>query len=181
MRVRTHAAILTATASALAADRLATLPDIAASAGVSRTTLHRYFADRETLVYEATLDSIRILAETVDEAVLEHGPTAEALRRLIAALLSIADRVLFLFADRATLQNTPAELNEDFLICLIERGQHDGTFDPDLDATWIRHALYGLVLQGCADAISGELPRHTPGEIVFRTLEGGARPISKRR
>ncbi len=36
-------------------------------------------------------------------------------------------------------------------------------------------------LQGCADAVSGELPRHTLGEIVFRTLEGGARPISKRR
>ena len=67
------------------------------------------------------------------------------------------------------------------MICLIERGQHDGTLDPDLDATWIRHALYGLVLQGCADAISGELPRHMLGEIVFRTLEGGARPISKRR
>jgi AcrR family transcriptional regulator len=160
---------------------LATLPDIAASAGVSRTTLHRYFADRETLVYEATLDSIRVLAETIDEAVLEHGPTADALRRLITALLSIADRVLFLFADRATLQNTPAELNEDFLICLIERGQHDRTFDPERDATWIRHALYGRLLQGCADAISGELPRHTLGESVFRTLEGGARPISERR
>jgi AcrR family transcriptional regulator len=114
VRVRTRAAILTATASALAADRLATLADISASAGVSRTTLHRYFADRETLVYEATLDSIRILVETVDEAALEHGPTADALRRLITALLSIADRVLFLFAERATLQNTPAELNEDF-------------------------------------------------------------------
>jgi len=181
VRVRTRAAILTATASALAADRLATLPDIAASAGVSRSTLHRYFTDRETLVYEATLDSIRILAEIVDEAALEQGPTAEAFRRFITALLSIADRLLFLFAERATLQNTPAELNEDFLICLIERGQQYGTFDPDLDATWIRHALYGRLLQGCADAMSGELPRHALGEIVFRTLEGGARPISKRR
>ena len=94
MRVRTRAAILTATASALAADRLATLPDIAASAGVSRTTLHRYFADGETLVDEATLGSIRILAETVDEAASSRA----------------ADRVLFLFADRATLQNTPTEL-----------------------------------------------------------------------
>jgi AcrR family transcriptional regulator len=172
---------LTATASALAADREATLPDIAASAGVSRTTLHRYFADRETLVYEALLDSICILAETVDEAALEQGSTAEAMRRLITALFSIADRVLFLFADRASLRDMPADFNDDFLISLIERGQHDGTFDPDLDPTWIRHALYGLVLQGCAAAISGEFPRHTLGEIVFRTLKGGTRPISKRR
>jgi AcrR family transcriptional regulator len=77
---------LTATASALAADRVAALPDIAASAGVSRTTLHRYFADRETLVYEAILDSIWILAETVDEAAFEQGSTAEAIRRRLGGL-----------------------------------------------------------------------------------------------
>jgi AcrR family transcriptional regulator len=86
VRVRTRAAILTATASALAADRVAALPDIAASAGVSRTTLHRYFADRETLVYEAILDSIWILAETVDEAAFEQGSTAEAIRRRLGGL-----------------------------------------------------------------------------------------------
>ena len=122
VRVRTRAAILTATASALAAHRVATLPDIAASAGVSRTTLHRYFADRETLVYEAILDSICILAETVDEAALEQGSTAEAMRRLITALFSIPDRVLFLFVDRVSLRNMPAGFNDDFLIRLIERG-----------------------------------------------------------
>jgi len=80
VRVRTRAAIFTATASALAADRLATVPGVAASAGVSRTNLHRCFADRATLVNEATLDSIRIFAEIVAEAALEHGPTAEATR-----------------------------------------------------------------------------------------------------
>jgi AcrR family transcriptional regulator len=181
VRVRTRAAILTATASALAAHRVATLPDIAASAGVSRTTLHRYFADRETLIYESILDSTCILAETVDEAALEQGSTAEAMRRLITALFSIPDRVLFLIADHVSLRNMPEGFNDDFLIRLIERGQHDGTFDPDLDPRWIRHALYGLVLQGCAAAISGEFPRHALGEIVFRTLEGGTRPISKRR
>jgi AcrR family transcriptional regulator len=73
---------------------LAVLHDIAASAGVSRTTLHRYCADPETLVYEATLDWERILAETVDEAALHRGSTAAALRRLITARLWIADRVL---------------------------------------------------------------------------------------
>ncbi|HZC09115.1 MAG TPA: helix-turn-helix domain-containing protein, partial [Mycobacterium sp.] len=57
-QARTRAAILAATASVLARNRSATLPDIADAAGVGRTTLHRYFADRERLIQEATVDSI---------------------------------------------------------------------------------------------------------------------------
>ncbi|WP_231122684.1 TetR family transcriptional regulator [Mycobacterium colombiense] len=54
VQARTRAAILAATASALAANRTATMPEIATVAGVGRTTLHCYFADRETLIYEVT-------------------------------------------------------------------------------------------------------------------------------
>jgi hypothetical protein len=28
-------------------------------------------------------------------------------------------------------------------------------FDPDLDPTWIWHALYALILRGCEQAIAG--------------------------
>jgi AcrR family transcriptional regulator len=44
VQARTRAAILAATAAALAANRTATMPEIATVAGVGRTTLHRYFA-----------------------------------------------------------------------------------------------------------------------------------------
>jgi AcrR family transcriptional regulator len=77
VQARTRAAILAATATALAANRTATMPEIATVAGVGRTTLHRYFADGETLIYEATLDSIRVLTEAVDEAATDDGGEAE--------------------------------------------------------------------------------------------------------
>ena len=77
-RLRTRAAILAATASVLAVKRTATLPEIASAAGVGRTTLHRYFADRERLVYEATLDSIGALSGVVNESAVDQGPAVDA-------------------------------------------------------------------------------------------------------
>jgi AcrR family transcriptional regulator len=170
-QARTRAAILAATASALAANRTATMPEIAALAGVGRTTLHRYFADRETLVYEATLDSIRVVAEAADEAATEGGPAVDAMRRFITAAVSVGERLVFLLGDPAILRDIPKEL----LINLIARGQREGVFDPDLNPTWIRHALYGLILQGCEQAMAGTLPRHTVAPLIIRTFERGIR------
>jgi len=172
VQARTRAAILAATASALAANRTATMPEIAAVAGVGRTTLHRYFADRETLIHEATLDSIRVVTEAADEAATEDGPAVEAMRRFITAAVSVGERLVFLLGDPAILRDIPKEL----LINLITRGQHEGVFDPDLNPTWIRHALYGLILRGCEQAMAGALPRHTVAPLITRTFERGIRP-----
>jgi AcrR family transcriptional regulator len=177
VQARTRAAILAATASALAANRTATMPEIATVAGVGRTTLHRYFADRETLIYEATLDSIRVLTEAVDEAATDDGPALDAMRRFITAAVSIGERLVFLFGDPAVLRDIPpAQLNEELVINLITRGQHEGVFDSDLNPTWIRHALYGLILRGCEQAMAGALPRHTVAPLITRTLERGICP-----
>lgn len=177
VQLRTRATILAATASALAVNRTATMPEIAAVAGVGRTTLHRYFADRETLIYEATLDSIRVVTEAANEAATEDGPAVDAMRRFITAAVSVSERLVFLFGDPAMLRNIPKEL----LINLITRGQHEGVFDPDLNPTWIRHALYGLILQGCDQAMAGALPRHTVAPLIIRTFERGVSPAPRPR
>lgn len=177
-RARTRAAILAATASVFSANRLATLPDIANAAGVGRATLHRYFADRDRLIYEATVDSIRIVDEAMREAATEQGPAADATRRAVSALVSVGDRVLFLYGDPAVLRVIPArELpNAAPLTRLINRGQAEGTLDPEVDATWILHALYAILLKACEDAHAGSLPRHTVSPLIIRTFEHGMCP-----
>jgi AcrR family transcriptional regulator len=174
-QARTRAAILAATASVLAANPLATLSDIANAAGVGRTTLHRYFADRERLIHEATLDAIRVLDETVAQAATDQGPAIDAMHRLINAKVSIGDRVLFLFGDAIGRRNItgPVGPNREPVIALIKRGQDEGAFDPELSATWIERALYALVRQGCEDANNGEMLRHTVAPTVIRTFERG--------
>lgn len=174
-QARTRAAILGATASVLARDRAATLPMIAAAAEVARSTVHRYFADRERLIYEATLDSIRVINETIAVAAIDQGPARDAMRRLITGLVPEGDRIVFLFADPAVLREIPGEQlpNATPILELIVRGQHEGAFDPEISAEWIRIALFGLMIKASREAAYGLVARHTIVPTLTRIFERG--------
>lgn len=174
-QARTRAAILEATASVLARDRTATLPEIAAAAQVARSTLHRYFADRERLIYAATLDSIRVISDILAAAATAEGPAIDAMRRVITALAPEGDRIVFLFADPAVLRDIAAEdrPNSAPILDLITRGQQEGVFDPDISAEWIRIALFGLLVKACSEAARGTVPRHSIVPTLTRIFERG--------
>uniref|UniRef100_A0A5Q5BTD9 Transcriptional regulator, TetR family n=2 Tax=unclassified Mycobacterium TaxID=2642494 RepID=A0A5Q5BTD9_MYCSS len=174
-QARTRAAILEATASVLARDRTATLPEIAAAAGVGRTTLHRYFIDRDRLIYEATLDSVRVINETIAAAATDEGPVLDAMRRLTTTMVPVGDRIVFLFADPAILRDIPAEDQPDHtpIMKLIVRGQRQGVFDTEISVEWIELAFFALLLRGCREAARGLVP---PGSVVtsiIRIFERG--------
>ena len=103
-RSRTRHAILSAAASVLGRDYHANLADIAAAAGVGRTTLHRYFPDRTGLINAAIKDSIEAIEQSVADAAVEQGPPVEAMRRLVAAMAAVGDQLVFLFGDRRVLE-----------------------------------------------------------------------------
>src|SRR5919112_916010 len=90
VRSRTRRAILGAAASVLARDRSATLANIAEAAEVGRSTLHRYFPDREGLLEAVVEDSLETLDRAVAEAALDQGPPLEAMRRLWALVYTAA-------------------------------------------------------------------------------------------
>lgn len=177
VRNRTRGAILAAAASVLARDRTATLSDIAEASGVGRTTLHRYFPDRESLIEAAVKDSIQAIQQSVAEAVLDQGSPLDAMRRAVAAMVAVGDRLMFVFGDPRVLEGYGAGGGaappDDPVIGLIRRGQAEGVFDPEVSASWIQHVLWVLVYRGCEDADSGELPRHGVTATVIRTLENG--------
>ena len=177
VRSRTRDAILAAAASVLARDRTATLPAIAEAAGVGRTTLHRYFADRETLITAAVQDSIRVISQSIADAGLDRGSPLDAMRRAVAAMVAVGDRLMFVFGDPRLLEGFAAPDKpvppSDPVIELIRRGQAEGVFDPEVSPAWIQHVLWVLVYRGCEDADSGELPRHGITATVIRTLENG--------
>jgi AcrR family transcriptional regulator len=177
VRNRTRGAILAAAASVLARDRTATLADIAEASGVGRTTLHRYFPDRESLIEATIEDSIRAIQQSVAEAVLDQGSSLDAMRRAVAAMVAVGDRLLFVFGDPRVLAGYGARDGgvppNDPVIDLIRRGQAEGVFDPEVSASWIQHVLWVLVYRGCEDADRGELPRHGITATVIRTLENG--------
>ncbi|MGH3401717.1 MAG: TetR/AcrR family transcriptional regulator [Streptosporangiaceae bacterium] len=175
-RGRTRGAILTAAASVLARDRAATLPEVAEAADVGRTTLHRYFPDRESLIEATFEDSIQAIQQSMVDAALDQGSPLDAMRRLVAAMVAVGDHLLFVFGDpRVPKGNRTRDgaAPTDPVIDLIKRGQAEGLFDSEVSATWIQHVLWVLVYRGCEDADMGELPRHGITATVVRTLENG--------
>lgn len=176
-QARTRAAIIEAAAVVLADDRTATLPDIARAAGVGRTTVHRYFPDRESLINATIADSVQVVTDAVTAAAPEEGCPVDAMRRVIIAMVSVGTRILFLFDDPALTRDMPPESLPDAsrLIRLIERGQADGTFDPEVSSLWIEHALFGLVTWACQDSKDGLMPPHAAAPAVIRTFERGVR------
>jgi AcrR family transcriptional regulator len=177
VRSRTRGAILAAAASVLARDRTATLPDIAEAAGVGRTTVHRYFPDRESLIEAAIEESLQAIHQSVAEAALDQGSPLDAMRRAVAAMVAVGDRLMFVFGDPRVLEGYRAPDGvvppSDPVLDLIKRGQAEGAFDPEASASWIQHVLWVLVYRGCEDADRGELPRHSITATVIRTLENG--------
>ncbi|MFC5751381.1 TetR/AcrR family transcriptional regulator [Actinomadura rugatobispora] len=186
-RGRTRRAILAAGASVLARDHGATLADIADAADVGRSTLHRYFADRRELIRAVVDDSLEALERATEEAQIDDGPPVEAMRRLIAAMVGVGERIVFLWGDPRVLEQygppTSADAEcegevpsvDDPVLRLIERGQREGVFDPEVPAHWIQHVIWSLVFTAFEDAESGVLPRHGVTSTIIRTFENGVR------
>src|SRR3984957_159053 len=61
---------------------------------------------------------------------------------------------VFLFGDPSVLERTAGMRmpTSDPVIDLIERGQAEGAFDPDVSARWIHPTPWALVYRGCLDA-----------------------------
>jgi AcrR family transcriptional regulator len=178
-RGRTRRAILSAAASVLGRHYHATLADIADAAGVGRTTLHRYFSDRTALINAAIEDSVEAIEQSVADAALDQGCPVEAMRRLVTAMVTVGDRLVFLFGDPRVLESRGAadtpQPPDDPVIALIKRGQAEGVFDPDATPAWIQRVLWSLVYTGYKDAHACGLPRHGIVSTVIRTLENGIR------
>ncbi|MDN3265741.1 TetR/AcrR family transcriptional regulator [Streptomyces sp. CSDS2] len=177
VRGRTRRAILNAAASVLSRRRDATLADIAAGAEVGRSTLQRYFPDREELVSAVIEDCLRLLDESLKAAHIDKGPPLDALRRLVTAMLDAGDQVLFLYGDpriseAITARGGPDPAAEE-IGRLIRRGQAQGVLDPDVSSDWIEHVLWAHVSAGCTAVSRGKLPRHGAASWVIRTLENG--------
>ncbi|MEV7805619.1 TetR/AcrR family transcriptional regulator [Microbispora sp. NPDC088329] len=179
VRARTRRAILTAAASLLARNRAATLAEIAEAADVGRTSLHRYFPDRETLINAVVRDSASVISRAVRDARLDDGDPVEAMRRLVAVMLDVGDHLLFLFSDpgvRATFESLgePAA-GADPVADLIERGRAQGAFDPQVSGAWIQGVFWALLYAGCDAVHKGRVPRHQALHSVLRSLENGIR------
>ena len=154
----TRETVLRAAATLLATDSGASLAEIAAAAGVGRTTVHRVFPTRADLLTALALDAVHHLQEALDAARLEDGPVPEVLERVIEAVLPLADQLHFLDAG-PEVWDLPQLLDAWWSVtasldALVERGQREGSVRPDVPAEVIVEAFTGMlwsVWQGVHD------------------------------
>ena len=161
----------------LVASPAASLGEVAAAGGVSRTTLHSRFPTRQALLVALAHKAMDLVAAAYEQARTEHGTPREALLRVVELMVPLGPRTEFLLRERSLdddegLGARYAVLDAP-LLALVERGQRSGELRVDLPAGWVVAALAGTVYTAWEAIAEGRLaPREAPALIVGVVLDG---------
>jgi TetR/AcrR family transcriptional repressor of lfrA len=172
---RTRRDIVAAAIDTWALDTHASLGAVAAAAGVGRTTVHRYFPDRDALVGAVDQECRERFDAAAARASLGEGRGAEALGRLLREVVALGPVLGLVFVDDPLVdpETWEGEGRPDPFEGVVVRGLADGSLDPDVPAGWIVvqcwAALFGASL---ALRLDPGL-RHRVGELTARTLLQG--------
>ena len=174
-----------AAAAVLSADPTASLAQVAAAAGVGRTTLHRAFATRDDLLRALALDAIERLDRAVEAARPGEGSAPEVLRRVAGSVLPLADEFRFLEAG-PDVWNLPELLDGWYRISavladVVERGKREGDLRPDVPTVLLVELMTGAIW-AVGDAVGeGRVARESAADDVVDVLLGGAATLAGRR
>lgn len=144
---RTNRQILQAAQRVLSADPAATMADVARAAGVARTTVHRRFTTRESLIEAMSAWAVR---QVYDAMADEHADTAPPL----VALYQVTARVLEVkiatpeMSHQATPSIETLQIQDKMAakcLKLLTRAQEAGILRNDVDLEWARHVYYALI------------------------------------
>ncbi len=169
-RQRTRRAILLSAITTLRARPSASLGEVADAAGVARSTLHRYFPDREALT--AALDEF-VLAEqgaAVDRARPDEGTGLEAYTRIVGELLD-ASEVLAWWLHVDDSEDDGLDTEDDArLTAVVARGQRDGSIDPAFPADWLMHVVWSALWAAELLVTRGSTTRREVRDTCLRSL-----------
>jgi AcrR family transcriptional regulator len=175
---RNRESVLDAAVHLLADDPAAGMAEIASASGIGRATLYRHFPTREELLEALVERAFANAEDAIVAARLEEGTTAEALRRMVAGLLSLGDRYRFVFTQGVMFsKGEPDCAREERLgapiIGLIERGQATGEFSSSLPTRWMAATVGAVIAMSIREAALGRIGGRDLAEDVTHMIMCG--------
>jgi len=158
----------------------ASLGELAAAAGIGRTTLHEAIGGRREVVVAVANHAVDRCASALRVAV-EEAPDEDpvvVLRRIVAGLLDHGALLAFFFRqpavdeDEELLQRQSDELDEP-IVRQVRAAREAGALRSDSPEWWAASAVYALVYVAWEGVQRGWLARLDAPELVLRTLLRG--------
>lgn len=181
MVVQTETLLASATQT-LAADPGASLADVAAAAGVSRTTIFTRYPTRAELLEAVAIDGITHLQEAYESAgaTTSTAPAVEVLTDLVRFLVPIGAHIAFLFRERSLDDNETVQSHlmalQDMDLSLLLRAQDEGGLRRDVPVAWLARSLDALIYAAWEGVHAGELAALQAPHHVMSMFLDGARP-----
>ncbi|MEX1280004.1 MAG: TetR/AcrR family transcriptional regulator [Acidimicrobiia bacterium] len=149
--------ILDAAAAVLTANPRASLAEVAGAAGMGRTTIHRYFPGRHDLLVALADDALESIEQAIAAARPGEGSAVDAMARIAAAVLPLADRFRFLEQgpevwDVEDLDERWSSLAE-VLDGIVDRGKRTGEIRAAVPTSLVTEVFAGA-LWAVGEAVS---------------------------
>ncbi|MET9063871.1 TetR/AcrR family transcriptional regulator [Streptosporangium sandarakinum] len=172
---RSVRAILEAAEKLLAEEPGASMEQIAAAAGVARTTIHRRFANRQALIEALASSAARQLAQAVEDGRPDTAPPLVAMHRITANVLQVKSAWAFALELPADPDSEAAALQRDIArrcTAVLKRAQADKLIDEAADLDWVRQVYYALIRESLHGDADGADPDALAARIIDTLLHG---------
>jgi AcrR family transcriptional regulator len=167
--------LLDVAAEVLVADPAASLAEVAAAAGIGRTTLHKHYATRDDLLCAVGHRAIDLWEQAVS-GVAPDDPDG-GLRAITAAMIPIGPQLAFLW--RTPVFDHIAALDERWkaaearVLAVLNRAQDRGVLAAGIPDWWLLQTFYSIVYVAAESVGSGRLaPLDAPDLALSTFLHG---------